>query len=464
VNKNSLPNSPATPANFKASPGSMLHFIFVSNIFEVIVERSNRTKSLIFYSKHLQKKEFKMRYLLIIMFIISLPFFCFAQETIEHTITHDGLEREYVLYVPESYTGQDSVPLLFNFHGMGGTAYEQMEWGDFRSIADSAAFLIAHPQGTGNNGMTFWNIGQDTTAVDDIGFTEAMIDSISAEYNINLDRVYATGKSMGGFFSIHLAGQLSEKIAAIASVSGTMTQDMYNNMSPVHPTPFLQIHGTDDLLVPYNGNPIYLSVADVLDYWIEYNNCNTTPVVTPLPDIDPGDGSTVEHWVYDEGDNEVNVEHFKVLGGGHSWPGSDDPYPGTNFDIDASEEIWNFFSRYDINGLIGGSTGIEEISESIPSNFALAQNYPNPFNPSTTISFEIAETSKGLKTFEIYLRIYDVTGKLVKTLIDDELKSGYHSVIWDGKDERGNSVESGIYIYKLQADNYTETRRMTLLR
>jgi hypothetical protein len=100
----------------------------------------------------------------------------------------------------------------------------------------------------------------------------------------------------------------------------------------------------------------------------------------------------------------------------------------------------------------------------LPSSMKIWQNYPNPFNPTTTISFEIAETSKGLKTFEIYLRIYDVTGKLVKTLIDDELKSGYHSVIWDGKDERGNSVESGIYIYKLQADNYTETRRMTLLR
>ena len=216
-----------------------------------------------------------------------------AQQTIYDSITYDGLEREYILYVPASYNGSDAVPLLFNFHGMGGTADGQMAWGDFRPIADTAGFLIAHPQGTG---MGIWNIGPGKA--DDIGFTEAMIDSIAAEYSIDRDRVYATGKSMGGFFSIHLAGQLSEKIAAVASVSGTMTQGMYDNSAPAHSTPFMQIHGTNDPLVPYNGNPIYLPVADVLDYWIDYNNGNTTSIVTQLPDIDPTDGSIVERHIY----------------------------------------------------------------------------------------------------------------------------------------------------------------------
>jgi hypothetical protein len=175
-----------------------------------------------------------------------------------------------------------------------------------------------------------------------------MIDSIGAEYNIDRDRVYATGHSMGAFFSIHLAGRLSDKVAAIASVCGSMTQVMYDSSAPVHPMPYLEVHGTADPLVPYNGaNPLYLSIPDVLEYWVDYNNCDTIPMVTPLPDIDTTDGSTVERQVYAGGDSGVTVEHLKVIGGGHSWPGT----PGANRDVDASEEIWNFLSRYDIHGL-----------------------------------------------------------------------------------------------------------------
>jgi polyhydroxybutyrate depolymerase len=294
-----------------------------------------------------------MKQLISFIILIGLTSTSLAQLTIDSTITHDGRQREYILYVPASYTGDEPVPLLFNFHGMGGTAAYQMEQeGDFRPVADSAGFLVAHPQGTDDAGVSIWNIGFDPEVADDIGFTEAMIDSIGAEYNIDRSRVYAAGKSLGGFFSIHLAGQLSEKIAAIASVAGTMTQEMYDNMSPVHPTPVMQIHGTADFNVPYNGFPLpYLSVADVLQYWVDYNNCNPTPNITQLPDIDPTDGSTVEHHVYDLGDNGVTVEHFKIIGGGHTWPGSTAGNARTNFDINASEEIWNFLSRYDDEGV-----------------------------------------------------------------------------------------------------------------
>lgn len=392
-----------------------------------------------------------MNYILRLLFLIGLTSTCFAQQTIEYTITHDGLQREYILYVPASYTGIEPVPLLFNFHGFGGNAEEQMEWGDFRPIADSAGFLVVHPQGTDYNGVTFWNIGQDTSIVDDIGFTAAMIDSIDEEYNIDRDRVYATGKSLGGFFSIHLAGQLSDKIAAISSVSGTMTQDMYNNMSPVHPTPFMHIHGTDDPLVPYNGNPVYLPVADVLDYWIGFNNCNTTPIITQLPDIDPNDGTTVERHVYDGGDNGSVVEHLKVIGGGHSWPGSNDPYPGTSFDINGSEEIWKFLSRYDINGRI---TGIEtgDIYK-IPANFQLSQNYPNPFNPSTIISYSIPELA------DVKLTVYDITGQEVAQLVNEQLSRGNYQVEFFA-----NTLSSGVYFYKLDAGNYSQFKKMMLVK
>ena len=85
------------------------------------------------------------------------------------------------------------------------------------------------------------------STIDDVGFTEALIDELANLYTINLDRVYATGMSNGGFMSFLLACQLSEKIAAIASVTlNSMTLDTYDNCKAQHPTPILQIHGTSD--------------------------------------------------------------------------------------------------------------------------------------------------------------------------------------------------------------------------
>jgi polyhydroxybutyrate depolymerase len=325
---------------------------------------------------NINKRRFTMKNLTATLLLFALPFFSMAQQTIDYTITHDGMERFYILYVPASYTGDEPVPLIFNFHAFGGFAQQQMAYGDFRPVADTAGFIVAHPQGAaGSDTARIWNIGEDTTVADDIGFTAAMIDSISAEYNINLDRVYATGHSMGAFFSIHLAGHLSDKIAAIASVCGSMTQYMYDSSNPVHQIPYMEIHGTADPLVPYNGaNPLYLPVPEVIDYWVDYNNCNTAPIITELPDIDPDDGSTVEYHVYEDGNNGVHVEHFKVIGGGHTWPGP----PGGNRDIDASAEIWNFFSKYDINGSIGGSSGIETIEGNQTPEYNI-RAYPNPF-------------------------------------------------------------------------------------
>jgi len=274
-------------------------------------------------------------------------------ETIYGTIMHDGLQREYILYVPSSYTGDEPAPLVFNFHGYGSNASEQMWYGDFRPIAAGAGFLIVHPEGTLFNGVTHWNVGGWTSGstVDDIGFTEALIDFLSSEYNIDSTRVYSTGMSNGGFMSFLLTCQLSEKFAAIASVTGSMTPETYNDCNPQHPTPILQIHGTSDSTVPYGGSLWSKSIDDVIQYWVDNNHCNPTPTITALPDTDPTDGSTVEHIVYYDGDHDVNVEHFKVIGGGHTWPGNAFGGGSTNYDMDASEEIWSFFSRYDINGL-----------------------------------------------------------------------------------------------------------------
>ena len=295
-----------------------------------------------------------MKYITVLLLLTGFIFSSSAQQTINASITHDGIQRDYIVYIPELYDGSSVVPLVLNFHGFGSNATQQMFYGDFRDIADTEGFLLVHPEGTRFFGNQFWNVGFPglSSTIDDVGFTEALIDELATLYTIDLDRVYATGMSNGGFMSFLLACQLSEKIAAVASVTGSMTQDTFDDCNAQLPTPVLQIHGTEDDVVLYNENNLSLPIPDVISYWVDHNNCETTPTTTTLPDVDVSDGSTIEYSVYEDGDNGITTEHMKVIGGGHTWPGSVLNSAGTNQDIDASMEIWLFFSRYDINGLL----------------------------------------------------------------------------------------------------------------
>jgi polyhydroxybutyrate depolymerase len=340
-----------------------------------------------------------MKYTTVILLFTGFVFSSSAQQTINASITHDGIERDYILYVPEIYDGSTAVPLVLNFHGFGSSASQQMFYGDFRDIADTEGFLLVHPEGTTLIGNQFWNVGFPglSSTIDDVGFTEALIDELATLYTIDLDRVYATGMSNGGFMSFLLACQLSEKIAAVASVTGSMTQDTFDDCNAQLPTPVLQIHGTEDDVVSYNENNLSLPIPDVISYWVDHNNCETTPTTTTLPDVDVSDGSTIEYSVYEDGDNGITTEHMKVIGGGHTWPGSVLNTAGTNQDIDASLEIWLFFSRYDINGLLS-TDDYENRNVSI---------YPNPTQSKINLSLNYSK--------EVHYKLFSPLGKQLMT-------------------------------------------------
>jgi len=340
-----------------------------------------------------------MKYTTVILLFTGFVFSSSAQQTINASITHDGIERDYILYVPEIYDGSTAVPLVLNFHGFGSGASQQMFYGDFRDIADTEGFLLVHPEGTTLIGNQFWNVGFPglSSTIDDVGFTEALIDELATLYTIDLDRVYATGMSNGGFMSFLLACQLSEKIAAVASVTGSMTQDTFDDCNAQLPTPVLQIHGTEDDVVSYNENNLSLPIPNVISYWVDHNNCETTPTTTTLPDVDVSDGSTIEYSVYEDGDNGITTEHMKVIGGGHTWPGSILNSAGTNQDIDASMEIWLFFSRYDINGLLS-TDDYENRHVSI---------YPNPTQSKINLSLNYAK--------EVHYKLFSPLGKQLMT-------------------------------------------------
>ena len=253
-------------------------------------------------------------------------------------IQHDGITREYTLYMPESYNGSTKVPLLFNFHGHGSKIKDLIIVADMRSVAEANNFILVYPQGSLLNGFSHWNAcppgGDNKSNADDFGFVESMITEISSQYNVDMERIYAAGYSNGGMMAYGLANYKSDLIAAVASVSGAML-DCTGPTS--HPMPVVHLHGTSDGVLPYNGSSDYNSAQSTLDHWINFNNTVLTPTVTS--------DNNIEHYVYDQGDSSVSVEHYKYIGGDHVWFSA--TFQGQN----TSELVWNFVSRYDINGL-----------------------------------------------------------------------------------------------------------------
>lgn len=292
-----------------------------------------------------------------VLFILSTLFFCCNKNEAKirydkggvivdnpdaQILLHGGETREYVLYVPDSYDGIAAVPILFNFHGYGGNASLYMMETDMRSLAESETFILVYPQGSLLNGSPHWNpslpSNENKSDADDLGFIEALVNEISIDYRIDMKRIYACGYSNGGMMSYGLASHKSNLIAAVGSISGAMIE---TDITPSHPMPVIKIHGTADVVLPYNGTNEFNSVENTLAYWVNFNQANTTPVVTNFNN----NGTLIEHFVYTDGDNGATVEHYKVIEGEHVW--FDLNYQGTSL----NKLIWDFVSKYDINGL-----------------------------------------------------------------------------------------------------------------
>ena len=273
-----------------------------------------------------------------------------ATGTIQGKISYEEIDRQFILYVPTSYNSSSKQPLIFNFHGYGSNANEQMRYGDSRSQADAYGFILVHPEGLDDvGGTSYWNMGGWSVSVhDDVKFIDNLINLLMDKYSINAERIYSTGMSNGGFFSFHLACNLNASFAAIASVTGSMSFDTFNDCNPRQPTPVLQIHGSIDAVVPYDGLlTIMKPVMDVMDYWKTSNGCDE--FVRSVPEVIPGEMSWTETYIFDNCLNNTQNIHLKVQGAGHIWPGSiferiQEP--------DTSKYIWEFFSKYDINGVI----------------------------------------------------------------------------------------------------------------
>lgn len=294
---------------------------------------------------------------------------------------HEGRMRIALVHVPDRVAGETRpIPVVLNFHGGGGNAQAHRDYVRMDALADREGFIVVYPNGTGRleEKLLTWNAGlccgyAMNEKVDDVGFVRALLDTLATRAPIDSARVYATGLSNGAMMSYRLAAQLSDRIAAIAPVAGSMVlpERRVDDAAPAlavpgrRPVPILHIHSVDDRRALYFGGlgepfPFtdvrtrHPNAEDVLYRWVSFGECAPKPVVREERRGragTPAAAHTATLYAFTGCRDGGEVALWKLAGAGHVWPGGRRDYlprllgPGTDV-IDANEEMWKFFKRF----------------------------------------------------------------------------------------------------------------------
>jgi polyhydroxybutyrate depolymerase len=276
----------------------------------------------------------------------------------QRSLDFDRRSRTYLVHVPPSYDGSQPAAVVLILHGGGTNAKTMVRFCGLNGTADRGGFLAVYPSGTGRNpNWLTWNGGSccgDAMRqnIDDVGFIRALLDDLAGEAEIDVNRVYATGMSNGGMMAYRLACELSDRFAAIASVSGPMTVD---TCRPTRPVSILHFHGTADEFAPYNGGrgpkslleTEFRSVDFSVRRWIDANGCPRDPIEAVI--FEPEDALRIEKQCWGPGEEGSEVVLYTIRGGGHTWPGRVPlaAYLGPAATaISANDILWEFFQRH----------------------------------------------------------------------------------------------------------------------
>ncbi len=265
-----------------------------------------------------------------------------------------GLVRSYSIHIPPSYNPGKPTPVVLVFHSAMMNAAMMARFCGLSEKADQSGFVVVYANGTGSTSVfRFWDAGGVRGRVaNDVGYVARVLDDLATVVNVDSRRVFATGMSNGAMMCYRLAAELSERIAAIAPVAGTMAID---HCHPRRPVSVLHFHGTKDGLVHFDGpdertpkNIKFLSVEDTIRTWVQVNGCPETPEVADLQDL-ADDGTTVRRRSYGPGREGSEVVLYAIEGGGHTWPGR---APRIRFlgkstrDVSANDLMWDFFQKH----------------------------------------------------------------------------------------------------------------------
>ena len=280
-----------------------------------------------------------MRYLLLHSFLF--PLLVFSQQYLNYN--HNGINRDYIYYQPSNIL--NDAPLVFVAHGYSGSAQSIMNYSGFNALADQYGFAVCYPNGTQDNGgNNFWNVGYLFTAggnVDDVDFLISLAQELQNTYNLSSENTFLTGMSNGAELSYLIACESPGTFKAYAPVAGTIfTDGLPNNTCNGTASPIFEIHGVNDNVTLFNGNPNdqfwgpYLAIDSIMDFWVSVNGLDILNIDT-LPNLNNNNKYIISYKY--SSNNSMNEVWLYKHKNSHSWDVDD---------INLEEEIWDFFTKY----------------------------------------------------------------------------------------------------------------------
>ena len=377
-----------------------------------------------------------MRMCSLILFIIT--FFVLTLEAQYFNIPWENNNRTFLLRLPSQYDASVEYPLIIAMHGGTGNAFNLENQSQLSIKAEEENFIVVYPEGLplGILDIRTWNAGwccgmASSTDIDDVGFINALIDTLLDDYSIDESRIYATGMSNGGFMSYRLACELPERIAAIAPVAATMSMV---DCQPNRQVPIIHFHSYLDEAGPYLGgigtgiSSHYSPPLDsVLNAWANHNDCASRNDTIE-------DNSLYTKIEWNNCACNSQILQYMTYDGGHSWPGGmatplGDPVSNN---INANDLMWSFFESHSLECTTTSTSNFENISD--------IKLYPNPSKEIITIVSEFDMSSSKISIFEL-------GGKKVFT------SSGKHEIDI-------SQLDAGAYILRIEFEEYIFVRKI----
>lgn len=237
-------------------------------------------------------------------------------------------DRPYDVFVPTGYDPAAPTPLVLLLHGYTSSGEAQEAYFEFEPLAESRGFLYVHPDGSVDAfGEQFWNATDacctfGSNPPDDAAYLMAIIEQVSAEYSVDPKAIFLAGHSNGGFMSYRMACEHADTIAGIASLAGATFADTAD-CTPSEPVSVLQVHGTSDETIAFDGGSIfgngYPSARQTVESWVTFNGCDATPTIAAdVLDLDGGiDGSESDAETFGGCEQGSQVELWTIDGGRH---------------------------------------------------------------------------------------------------------------------------------------------------
>ena len=205
-------------------------------------------------------------------------------ETVSLTVKGSSGKRSFIMHVPSAYKGDNPVPLLIDYHPIGGSSEGQMKDTKYKALTDKEGVISLYPQGTTKTMGPGWNVGPCCSNDDDLEFTREMIKYVREKACIDPQRIYAAGFSMGGGMSNHVACMMSDVFAAVAPAAMDLNRTNSAKCTKARPISVINFRGTADPVCKYQGGDSgyndglnFLGAEGTFKYWAEADGCTGAP-------------------------------------------------------------------------------------------------------------------------------------------------------------------------------------------